>query len=179
MYHKKQSGFTLMEVLIYIGLTAVVVIPLLIFAWTLVRDQIKVQRVAEVEYVADQVTDVLGDTIRSAYSIQNGTVYGVDLGTIELLNHDGETVTIDTYPVTVNLVGHDATIRRLRLTTGKNAPIDLTSDRANVLNFIVTDVSKGGSSALQVDLHISSLNPTNDQIYEANTQLRQVFTVRE
>ena len=61
-----QTGFTLIEVLLYVGIFSILLISTSVFVATLLESRIKNQTIAEVEQQGLQVMQIITQTVRNA-----------------------------------------------------------------------------------------------------------------
>ena len=89
------------------------------------------------------------------------------------------TAVFDTYTKNVVIGGKSVDIRKLRLTENDN-PVDLTSDHVNVKNFVLSSLAQGdGPESLEIYLTLSSVNPSQDPLYDYALDIRTNVTVRK
>lgn len=163
-----KKGFTLLELIIYIGISLIVLTSLLSFAWIVIQDQIKQERLEEIYSTGNFIIDKISYYEKRAANIGGGTIYIQDPGAIAFTYSSNPSITIDSYTKDVLVAGVPLTITKLRFTEGSNPALDLTSDRVNVSHFIITDLSSGATQATKINMTIESLNPSESPIYGAS-----------
>jgi len=171
------KGMTLIEMLIYIGIVSLVLVVSISYAWTVIRDQHKQQLEAEVNYVGNFVIDKIIYSTTRAQSF-GANVYGSNPGKIVLNYASDPAITIDTYSKAITLGDKTINITKLRLAELGIATNDLTSDRVNVTNFLVTNLSTAGTQTVKIDLTVSAVNPENLKQYEATKSWSVTATIR-
>lgn len=172
-----RAGFTLFEVLVYIGIIGFVTLPAIGFAWVLVGDHVKQDRIAEVDAVGTFSLHRISREVRNAQQIEEGSVFGAHPGALHLITTGG-IVTLDTEARTVPFGTQAASIRKLRVRTGGGAAEDLTSDAVDVTRFVFTDRSSGGRSAVEVELELVAVNPGGDVRYAAQRRWTTTIALR-
>lgn len=175
--HAQKKGFTLVETIEYIGILAILMIPLTALVWTFLGDQVQQSRRSEVTDGGTFALATISETTRSAASISANTVYDTHPGSLEV-DDDGTTVVFDTYERTVTQGSQDITIRTLRMTEGASPAVDLTSDDVTVDNFTITDLSPTGATTIEITLQLSSANPSNNKTYYAQNSWTTTITLR-
>lgn len=171
------KGLTLIELLIYIGIASMVLVVGLSYAWTIIRDQHKQQLEAEVNYVGNFALDKI---IYSTQRSQNfgANVYNENPGKIVLNYVTNPQITIDTYTKSIILGDKTVSIRKLRLAKLGTTVNDLSTDRVNVTNFLITNLSAAGTQTIKIDLTVEAINPENLKQYEADHSWSVTATAR-
>ena len=174
----KQEGFSLVEMVIYIGIIGFIVVATLSFTLILVNDQIKQNVVTEVYEQGNFSFSTIEYRGVRATSIGGATVYGTNPGTLVLNYFSNPTVTIDTYTKQVTRGSQSYQITKLRFQEGANPAEDLTSDQINVTNFLVTNRSQGSGETIEITLGLEFLNPSNSKAYESQQTWNETITLR-
>lgn len=174
-----QKGFTLIEFIIYIGIVTLVLIASLTFAWTLINDQIKQERLIEVNDNGSFVLEKISYYTKRAASLDAQTIYDINPGKLVLNYSSNPQVIIDTYQKEVTLGEISTTIIKLRIKIGAEPAIDIISDKINVTNFIITDLSNASAVTLKIDLSLEAVNPSKSKTYEAQNSWTTSFTLRK
>lgn len=171
------KGLTLIELLIYIGITSIVLVVSISYAWTVIRDQHKQQLQAEVNYVGNFALDKIVDSTQRSQSF-GANVYGENPGKI-ILNYAAKPqITIDTYTKSIILGDKTVNIKKLRFSELGGAANDISSDRVNITNFLITNLSAPGTQTIKIDLTVSAVNPENLKQYEAINSWSASATIR-
>lgn len=171
------KGLTLIEMLIYIGIVSLVLVVSISYAWVVIRDQHKQQLEAEVNYVGNFVIEKIIYNAQRAQSF-GANVYNAHPGKIVLNYASDPQITIDSYSKAITLGDKTVNITKLRLAELGVETNDLTSDRINVTNFIITNLSTAGAQAVKIDLTVSAVNPENLKQYEATKSWSVAATIR-
>jgi Tfp pilus assembly protein PilW len=133
----KQKGFTLVEVIMYIGILALIITALASFGFSVMSSNSKTMTVTEVQGNARMALDVIAQKIRASNGINIGnSVFGSDPGTLELSMSD-----VSKNPTLFNLDANDG---RLQIKEGVSSPVFLTSDKVRVTNLVFTNYSQVG-----------------------------------
>lgn len=173
------SGFSLVEMIVYVAIFSIMFTVILNLFWRVQLSGSRVLIANEVTENTSQVMQIISSAVRQGDSIDKlNSVFGSHPGV--LLINDDELLTIDTYTKNVNIGGSLVSIRTLRLTRGLNEPIDLTSDHVNVHNFWLTDISQPGHpDVLRMDLGLSNINPGGDPDFDNSLSVRTSITIRK
>jgi prepilin-type N-terminal cleavage/methylation domain-containing protein len=174
----RNKGFTLLEMIIYVVIFAIILFVMVQLFWQVQLSDIKGRVSRETKENASQVMEIFKHYVRQADDMNTGdSVFDSNPGVLSL--EDDGTVIIDTYTKDVMVGEGTQTIRKLRLTEGGNPALDLTSDHVNVDNFVLTDLTQGANpDAVLMDLTISSVNPGNDPLYEHSLSIQTGATIR-
>jgi prepilin-type N-terminal cleavage/methylation domain-containing protein len=169
----KMRGFSLIEVLIYIAIVAVLITVVSgTFLW-LVKNQTKANAIQETTDNAAFLMAVISREIRSAQQVYLATtVLNNDLGQLSLKTMQsapsGETVTyIDFY-----LCGHQLCLKREGA-----GPIILSSDKVEIEQLKFNRIVTGQRESLEAILALSFVNPKNRPEKEVSLTLNSVTSL--
>lgn len=165
--HSQQLGFTLLEMLLYLGVVTLVTIPSLALISTFVGDQNKEENVTEVSYRGTFIMSLLRRISRSSQSVDVSTIYETDPGKLVFNLFDGTKIIVDTYQKEVIFGGVLTTIRKLRYQEGTQSARDITSDDVDVFSFLLHDFSRSQFNLVEIQLGIQSLPLNTDKFYAA------------
>lgn len=168
------KGFTLIELIMYIALVGLIMITALTFTWTIIQDQNKQASLSEAYYNYSFASEKISYYLERAASLEGSTVYNSHPGTIVINYPNMSQVTIDSYEKIINQGGNNITIRKLRFNQGAVTE-DLTSDKINITNFTINNISLPLSDTLQVNLSVEHINPSNSKQYEG--KFSQSFSI--
>lgn len=174
-----KRGFTIIEFIIYIGITSILLIATLTFAFVIINDQIKQSRIMEVNNIGSFVIGKIAYYTTRADSVDAATNYNTNPGKLVLNNGANPQITFDTYAKTLQLNGGNVEIIKLRMKIGTGTAVDITSDKVSVTNFTLTNASGSGGTTVQVNLTVSSVNPSATNIYAAENYWNNAFTLRK
>lgn len=128
---RKKSGFTLVELLLYIGLAATLLLSISVFLSISLQSQAKNQTIAEVEQEGQRVLQLITQTIRNASST-NFPARGNSSSSLSLT-----TPTPSKNPTIFNLVSST-----IFVTESSNPSASLTSSRLTVSNLQFDNLSR-------------------------------------
>lgn len=139
----QKKGFTLIEILIYIMLAAIILVAAINLEVSVSRGEQKAQQNHELYINAQMVINQIGRKIREADDVIT------DLSTFNanpsalVLDYPGSLtdVILDTYQKEIMRGTTPVTITKLRITEGAESPIDITGDNVDVTNFTLSDLT--------------------------------------
>jgi len=172
------KGFTLIELIIYLAIIAIVLTASISFAWVLINDQIKLHAITELNDNAHFVMDKFVYHAKRAIEIDAQTVFDSNPGKLVLNYHTNPQITIDTYTKQITVGDQTVNITKLRLKHGADPAQDITSDEVNVTNFTITNLSNPNAKTIQVALNMEKVNPSSHKIYEAQNSWTISLTPR-
>lgn len=172
-------GFTLLEIMLYITLTAIVLVSVIGIGQDLILVNVKTGAQREVVMNADLVMEQITQKIRPADGLLTSSVLNSHPGVLVLDYFDTSDVIFDTYTKDVVVGGNTITIRKLRIKEGTAAYHDLTNDNVNVTHFLVRKLSQESEPEnIGVELTIQQLNPGNDADYNTSITLESAISLR-
>ena len=174
----KKTGFTLLELIIYIGISTIVIMATFSFFFMLVGDKIKQERITHVDNMGQFILKKISYHTKRAAAIDLTTAYHASPGKLVLNYIANPQIIFDTYQKQIMIGGAPVTITKLRMKTGLNPADDLTSDEVTVVNYAIENVSNGGSIAAQINLTLQSVNSGNIKPYEVNYQWSETIALR-
>ncbi len=153
----QQSGFTLVELLIYVAVAAIILLALSQFFSLALSVRVKAQSVAEVEQQGTLVLTKMTQIIRNATAI-----------TTPISGATSTSLTI-TVPTGVNSpTVFDVASGTLRIKEGTASPINLTDSHVAITN---TTFSNFANGSIRIQFTLSKLNTsstTNEYNYTQN-----------
>ncbi|MBN2087199.1 hypothetical protein JW758_02525 [Candidatus Peregrinibacteria bacterium] len=165
--------------IIYISIFAVVLFIIVQLFWQVQLSEIKGGVSREVKENSSQVIDIIKRNIRNVDEVNvNDSLFGISPGVLVLSDNGGQ-ITIDTYTKNVPVGSEYINIRKLRLAESGYSTTDITSDKVNVTNFELSNLTQSGTSTVLIDLTISSLNNTDDLVYDDEISIRTSVTTRK
>jgi type II secretory pathway pseudopilin PulG len=130
----KPRGFTLIELMLYISVSAMVLLSLSVFFFTVLNARVKNESMLEVDMQGDAAMRMMLQTIRNAQSITL-PVAGDSSGSLTLVVEDaGASPTVFSASETAILI-----------TEGVDDPIALTNSHVVVTGFSVQNLSRTGT----------------------------------
>lgn len=142
------SGFTLIEVILYLGIVSIFMVGMTTFAWDVIYGREKATLQLEVEQSARMTMS------RIAYETRRAKDFNLVSASEVQLNSDTGTTTISLNVDSIQLDG-----------------VDLTSNQIRVTDFVLTDLSAPGSKQLGVELSVEAV--TTNQRYQTQLSLSQ------
>lgn len=174
-------GFTLIEFLVYIGIASMVLVTAIITGMNLITGSASSIARQETYYNARLVMNQIQYQVRAADDVITANSTFASHPGVLVLDYPGtgSDVIIDTYTKSVSIGGEATNIRKLRIKEGEDAYVDLTGDKVNVSNFVVSNLSRGVEPInLRIQLTIESANPGNDPKYDASITLQTALSTR-
>lgn len=172
---KPLRGFTLIEILLYMGLVAIFVTPMTLFGWDVVLGGVKANVHQEVQENLRFATHRMQVEIRGADDMgtEEGYTFGDDLvaGGVVTFSKTGD----DGYPVKFKVDGGALQIKRGMM----GSWVPLTSSLVEVTELTFYDLTDSNSKNIKFILTIEHENPTGRQewekesTFESGAQLRQ------
>jgi type II secretory pathway pseudopilin PulG len=166
----KNKGFTLIEMVIYLGITGFLAVSIISFVSAISGSKVKTYVIQEVHSNSKMALDLISKKIHSADSVNLGaSVFGINPGELSLaMDNPAENPTI----IKVNNGS-------LEITEGVSAPIRVTSNEVNIANLIFADLS-GGNNRENIGIAITiSYNNPPDIKYTYSQDLRTSVNVRQ
>lgn len=150
-----QKGFTLIEVIISLGIMVIVLPATTLFLLQLIEEQTEAKGELQMEQTASLLLSELRTEIAEAASINiSSSTLGSDNGVLVFVDRAGETVTIDRPTV--------GAVRRLRLQRGVGAAVYLTSSTMDVETWRIDAARTDDDetlTGLQFSVDFALLNP--------------------
>lgn len=169
-----RKGFTLLEVLIYIGVLVIIILTISSYLIWFIQSSTKIKVMAETLDNARRAMETIVYEVREAESVYIPTsVFDSNPGQLSLETtkyiptDEGKTY-IDFY----------VSNGRLCLKKESQNPICLTSDRVEVANLVFSQIDTANSFSVQIDLSIDYKNPTGRPEYQSQVNLRSVASLR-
>ena len=166
-----EKGFTLMEILVYIGIFTIVMTYIIGFSLEIVRNRIKNEAMQAVEENARFALGRMVQELKEASSVNTGaSVFGVHPGVLTLVMPQAWK-----NPTVYDVVGG-----KLRLTYGTNDPVFVTSENLNVKKLKFYNYSVPGyPQNIKIDLTLEYINPEHSAEYSAETSMTTTVTLRK
>lgn len=165
---KNQKSFTLMEILVYVAVLAIIVLSVSTFLIWATKSNAKIKAMRETSDNARRVIEIMVYEIKEAKSIYTPTSTSTQLSleTTHYLISGEKTSYLDFY-----LCG----VTTLCLKKESENPITLTSDRVEVNNLEFIQIA---TSSVQINLGINFKNPQNRPEYQATINLISTASLR-
>ncbi len=165
-----EKSFTLMEILVYIGVLGIVILTVSSFLIWSIHSNTKTKVMRETLDNGRRAMEIMSYEIRESRSIYTPTTNSnqLSLETTHYLPEGEKTTFIDFYLCNSNLC----------LKKESQNPISLTSDKIEVTNLIFTQVITGTIPSIQVDFKVDYKNPSNRPEYQASADLTSTISLR-
>lgn len=167
-YNSKNRGFTMVEVLVYISILAILLITIIMFIFWIIKSNTKVKVIREVLDNSERVMRIITDEIRDAESIYNPDLNPLQLSlkTLKYLPAGEDFSYIDFYDCG----------GRICLKKESEDPIILSSKDVT-LNVLFEHFKTGGNSGVKIILTVSYNNPNPIKKPEYNASIELVSSV--
>jgi len=179
---KSGGGFTLIEVLVYIGVLGIILTAVFSLLITSNRSNIKAKVMRETQEDASRAMDIMVREIKEAKSVYTPTSdfdittdpVQLSLETINYLPTDEEVAYIDFF-----LCGPSLCFKKEPQTLGAvQPPVSITKDNVEVNNLVFTRIVSGDSTSVQIELGMNYKNPSNRPEYQATVNLTYTASLR-
>lgn len=163
-----RKGFTLIELILYIGITATVVVALLRVMFTVLETRQEVENVSIVQQELRLAMDRMTTTVLQAVAVNSGaSIFGAEQGALSLaLAEEARNPTI------FSLSGGQIVV-----TAGERGALPLTSPHVMVAELRFTNLTASGTIAtVHVRIHAMERNATRepqDVLLETSLSLRR------
>lgn len=174
---RDKQGFTITELLVYVGVAALIVTSSLSIIWTTIADQNKSKSSTLVNETGDLVLDRIGEFSKEANSIDSNTVFNSTTGKLVLSYLNKSDITIEAYDTTVQLGDNSVSTTKLKVQSGSSFSKDIVPDKVRVKKFLLKDLSNSSSYSFKVILALERLNPPTKS-YHAEQTWTTAFTLR-
>lgn len=163
------KGFTLIELIIYIGIVAAVLLVAFNFGWEIIYGNVKSQAWREVQQNNRLAMEKISRSILDADEINNPTP-GNSSNSLSLTMQD-----LSLSPTVFQVIND-----KLTITQAGSGPYELTNDRSKVTNLQFTNVSYVRTpGAIRVQITIEHVNPNNLSQYEASLGTEITISLRK
>lgn len=154
------KGFTLVELLIYIGMVSLVLVAMVTFSLRLAKARAKAQVVGEVQYNAKLIQDHLNDAMRHAEAINAGnSQFGTDPGVLSLDMADDA---LD--PLVFSLDADDGS---LQIEEAGGQAEKITTERVAITDLIFENLtSEEDVGVVRVHYRVQAVNSSVDPIFD-------------
>lgn len=152
--YKRNSGFTLMETLIYIAIIGGIAATFISFSLNISGAREKTYGLQEVHANARMAIDTISKKIKAATAVNTtSSVFNSDPGVL-VLTMASSTVN----PTVINL---SSSTRALQIKEGTSAPVAITSEFTRVANLVFTNLSASSTKAnIRVNITMSTASST-------------------
>ena len=165
-----KKGFTLVEILVYLGIFFLVITIIISFVFWLVRSNTKLKVMREALDNANRIMEIITYETKGAKSIYTPTTSSnqLSLETTNYLPEGEETTYIDFYLCDSALC----------FKKESQDPVVLTSESVEITNLVFTRIVSGQADCIQIDLSVSYKNPADRPEYRALVDLTSTVSLR-
>lgn len=165
-----KKGFTLVEILVYIGIFFIVITIIISFVFWLVRSNTKLKVMRETLDNANMVMEIITYEMKGAKSIYTPTTNSsqLSLETTNYLPEGEETTYIDFYICDFALC----------LKKESQDPVVLTSNSVEITKLVFTRIVSGQADSVRIDLSVSYKDPVDRPEYQALVDLTSAVSLR-
>lgn len=152
---KSLTGFTLVELLLYLGLAAIMVLVIATFFGTMLEARVQNQVIAEVESQGATVLQRITQTIRNADNI-----------TSPAIGASASSLTLDMVPIGIDPTVFNLASGVIRITEGAGSAVALTNSRVTVSALTFRNLSRISTpGTIRIQFTLTYVNPSNRQEY--------------
>lgn len=162
-YSSSYSGFTILELLLYVGISSTVLLAVSLFLSTIFAVRVKNAAISEVEGQGAFVVNTITQSVRNATGI-NAPTLGVG----------GTSLSIATASSSTSPIVFFVSSGVMRMTEGVGTAIPITNSHVTVSNFVVTNLSRLGTPGI---VHITFTLTFNNPSGRSEYDVARTFTV--
>lgn len=154
-------GFTLVELLLYVGIIGAVVLSMAGFLSLLMQSRVKNQTISEIEQQGIQVMQIITQTVRNAGNINSPT--------------QGQTAD----SLSIDSTVFDLSTGTIRIAEGTSSPIFLTNSRVTASGLTFQNLSRTMTpGTIRIQFTLTHINPEGRQEYNYNKTFYGSATLR-
>lgn len=160
-------GFTLIELIIYIGIVTAVLIVAFNFGWEIIYGNVKSQARREVQQNVRFCLEKITRTIKEASAIQSPG-----------LGNSSSTLSLEMSDPNLSPINFWLADNKLYINRGGGGPYELTSNRVKVTNLQFTNLSyEGTPGTVRVEVIVEHINPSGRSEYEASFNVKSTASL--
>ncbi len=162
-----QKGFTLIELIIYIGIVTVVLLAVINFGFEIIYGNVKSQAIREVQQNSRFVMEKIARIIEEASAINSPSPgNSADILSLEMANPNLNPTIFSVFD------------NKLRITQGVTGPYELTNNRVTVTDLQFTNLSYTDTpGTVQIEMLIDHVNPDNKSEYVFSFEIRSTSSL--
>ncbi len=163
------KGYTLIELLLYVGISAGVLLVSTFFLQALLESRIKNQTIDEVEQQGLQVIHLITQTIRNAENITAPTT-----------GNSSSSLTLDVSDIVDDPTIFDMASSTIQITEGSGSAISLTNSRVTASSLLFENLSRSDTpGSIRVSFILTHVNVSGRQEYEFSKTFYASASVRQ
>lgn len=152
---KNNRGFTLVELLLYVGISAVMLLIISVFLSSLLQSRIKNQTIAEVDGQGMQVMQTIAQTARNAENI-----------TAPSTGASATSLTLDVSTGANDPTVFDLSGGAIRISEGGGSAVPLTNSRVTASALTFQNLSRADTpGTVRIQFTLEAVNPENRNEY--------------
>lgn len=156
MRQKNKKGFTLIEILLYTGLAALLLAGISSFFFLILRSRVKSQTAAEVEQQGTQIMQIVTQAIRNAENINS-----------PLAGSSSNSLSLDAAGMGADPTVFDASAGISRIKEGSESAVNLNNSRVQISNLDFSNLSRAGTPGnIKVQFTLTHQNPGGRNEYD-------------
>jgi len=163
------KGFTIIELIIYIGIVAGILLVLFNFGWEIVYGDIKSQTIREVQQNSRFAMEKIIESVLSASGINS-----------PLEGNSDDFLSLEMQDLTLSPTVFEVFDGRLIITQAGNSPYQLTNNRVRVTSLQFSNLSyEDTPGTIRVEMTIEHFNPGDINQYEAFLSTKNTVSLRK
>ncbi len=166
---QQKSGFTLVELLLYIATASLLLLAISSFAILLSESRIKHRTITEVEQQGQFITELISQAVRNAEAVTSPAV-----------GSSGTSLVLDVVDTANDPTSFSVSSGTLQMARGSGpTTLDLSSSAVTVSGFTVTNLSRNNTSnSVKIEFTVTSVNPTGRNEFDFEQSFTTTATVR-
>lgn len=152
---RRTTGFSLVEILLSIGVAAIILISLSLALAQVLESRVKQQVIAEVEQQGVQVIQIITQSIRNSDNINSPSIGTSDTS-----------LSLDVYAATSDPTVFSLSSGTIQIQEGAGSAVDLTTSPVTASDLTFTNLSQAGTpGTIRLQFTLSYTNPAGRQEY--------------
>jgi len=152
---QKNPGFTLVELILYIGLSSILLLVISLFLTTMLSARVKQQTISEVDEQGLQIMQIITQNIRNAEAVNSPTPGNSD-----------STLNLSVLDASKNPTIFNLNQNTLQIKEGSESNINLTNSKIDLSSLNFENLSRDGTPGMiRISFEMSYKNETSRQEY--------------
>ncbi len=165
---KNKTGFTIIEILLYVGISSIVLSSIAVFTAGMLQARVKSQTMAEVEQQGLETMQMITQTVRNAHQINSPNV-----------GNESSSLSIDVESVDKSPTVFDSSAGKVRIKEGSGSYIALTNSRVSVSDLKFRNLSRGQTPGIiELSFHVEYINSSGRNEYDFGQDFKSSVTLR-